>query len=115
MPEAGEVALAIEIGIFTFLEGGCLTRYTAEGGGFYSQFVGGSIGSGSGLICVDGWFAHTGYELAGDDTYTAFSTPHEISGFLEIGMVPNIDGYYEEGLTFEEASAGLFDCHGLSL
>lgn len=111
----GGGASTVEVGLFTFLEGGCLFRYQSEDGGAYSQLVGGTIDEGSGLICSDGWLFHTGYELAANGTYTVWSNPFQPVALGTIGIVPDLDGYYEEDLTFEEASADLFDCHGLTI
>lgn len=112
----GGGAYAMEIGFFAFLEGGCIHRYMAEGGGEYGPTVGASIGNGSGLACVDGRVIETGFQLMDDDTYTAWEATYEPVSVITIGGAADIEGFEVDGLSDDEvAEYATFDCHGLTL
>lgn len=111
----GGGASTVEVGVFAFLEGGCIHRYQSDLGGDFGVLVGASVGAGEGLYCGDGYLVDWGYQLQADDTYTRWSAAFEPVSLPVFGYVPASDDY-AEGLGLDEVtSAPLFDCHGLGL
>lgn len=110
----GGGAYTVEIGVFTFLEGGCITRYQAEGGGDFSVYSGASVMHGAGVVCGDGYITSWGFERDDDDTYTVWDASFEPVSIGVFGYMPASDGY-AEGLSHDDLSDTLFDCNGLSL
>ena len=111
----GGGASTVEIGIFSLLEGGCIFRYQADGGGDFGVLVGASTQWGEGMVCAGGLIFDTGYQREDDDTYTAWSTPYQPVSLGTFGLVPDVDGYYEEGLSPDVTQAALFECGDLAL
>lgn len=112
----GGGAYSVEIGFFAFLEGGCLHRYLAEGGGEFGPSVGASIAFGSGLACVDGRVVETGFQRMEDDTYTVWEASYEPVSVITFGGAADVEGFEADGLTADEAAEyATFDCHGLTL
>lgn len=111
----GGGASTVEIGMFAFLEGGCIHRYQSELGGDFSVHVGATTEWGTGLICGDGYVVDWGYERDPDDTYATWSAAFEPVSLPVFGYIPASDDV-AEGLTLDEVSATpLFDCNGLEL
>lgn len=110
----GGGAYTVEIGVFTFLEGGCITRYQADGGGDFSVYSGASVMNGEGVVCGDGYITSWGFQREDDDTYTVWDTSFEPVSLGVFGYMPASDGY-AEGLSHDDLSDTLFDCNGLSL
>lgn len=110
----GGGAYTVEIGVFTFLEGGCITRYQAEGGGDFSVYSGASVMHGDGVVCGEGYITSWGFEREDDDTYTVWDASFEPVSIAVFGYMPASDGY-AEGLSEDDLSDTLFDCNGLSL
>ena len=112
----GGGAHAVEIGFFAFLEGGCIHRYMADGGGDYGPTVGASTGNGSGMACVDGRVVEWSYQLMDDDTYTVWEATYEPVSIVTFGGAAGIEGFEADGLSADEvAEYASFDCHGLTL
>lgn len=110
----GGGASTLEVGVFSFYEGGCIFRYAAEGGGDFGLMSGATITHGDGIICSDGFITSWGYQQDGDDTYTVSSASFEPVSLGVFGYVPASDGF-AQGLSFDEISTDLFDCNGLTL
>lgn len=110
----GGGASAVEIGVFSFLEGGCIFRYQADGGGDFSVFSGATVNHGAGVLCGDGYITSWGFERDEDDTYSVWDASFEPVSLGVFGYMPSSDGY-AEGLSHDDLSHTLFDCNGLSL
>ena len=110
----GGGASTVEIGVFTFLEGGCIIRYQADGGGDFSVHSGASVTQGAGVVCGEGYITSWGFERDDDDTYAVWDASFEPISLGVFGYMPSSDGH-AEGLSFEDLSDTLFDCNGLSL
>lgn len=111
----GGGASTVEVGVFSLLEGGCLFRYQTEGGGDFGVLVGASTQWGESMVCADGLILDGGYQREDDDTYTVWGTAYQPVALGTFGLVPDVDGFYEEGLPIEEVDTDLFDCGGLAL
>ncbi|MEZ5294759.1 MAG: hypothetical protein R2697_00360 [Ilumatobacteraceae bacterium] len=111
----GGGASAQEIGFFSFLEGGCIFRYQHEDGGDFGVLVGASVMWGEGLRCSDGLIHDWGFQHEDDDTWTMWSGAYQPVSLGTFGLVPDVDGYYEEGLDADDIDQPLFDCLGLAL
>ncbi len=114
MAVVGGGASTVEIGVFSFLEGGCIFRYQADGGGDFSVYSGASVTHGSGIVCGEGYVTSWGFERDDDDTYAVWDSSFEPISLGVFGYMPSSDGH-AEGLSFEDLSDTLFDCNGLSL
>lgn len=110
----GGGASAVEVGVFSFLEGYCMFRYQLEGGEDFGLLTGASVMWGEGVTCVDGLMVDWGYQREEDDTYTAWSAAYQPVSLGVFGYVPASDGF-AEGLTLDEVDGDLFDCHGLTI
>ena len=110
----GGGASSVEIGFFSFYEGGCIFRYQAEGGGDFSAYSGATVMNGAGLICGEGYVTSWGFERDDDDTYAVWDASFEPISLGVFGYMPASDGY-AEGLAHDDLSDTLFDCNGLSL
>ncbi len=115
LAKVGGGASSIEIGYFTWLEGGCLTQYeSAVEAAPFTTFVGATIGHAQGLICGDGYLLRWGWMLDDDGTYSYHDAAFEGVALGTLGYMPASDGF-AEGLTQDELPAELFDCNGLSI
>ncbi|MDW3212548.1 MAG: hypothetical protein R8G01_01005 [Ilumatobacteraceae bacterium] len=110
----GGGASTVEIGVFTFLEGGCIIRYQADGGGDFSVYSGASVTHGAGVVCGEGYITSWGFERDDDDTYAVWDASFEPISLGVFGYMPSSDGY-AEGVSEDELGDDLFDCNGLSL
>lgn len=110
----GGGASSVEIGVFSFYEGGCIFRYQAEGGGDFGVYSGASVMNGAGVVCGEGYITSWGFERDDDDTYAMWDASFEPVSLGVFGYMPASDGY-AEGLSFDDLNSSLFDCNGLSL
>ncbi len=114
MAVVGGGASTVEIGVFSFLEGGCIFRYQADGGGDFSVYSGASVTHGSGVVCGEGYITSWGFERDDDDTYAVWDASFEPISLGVFGYMPSSDGF-AEGLSFDDLNPDLFACNGLSL
>ena len=110
----GGGAYAVEVGVFSFLEGYCIFRYQSDGGGDFGVLSGASVIFGEGVVCGDGHIVDWGYQREADDTYTVWSAAYEPVSLGVFGIMAASDDF-AEGLSFDDIDDDLFVCDGMSL
>ncbi|MEM9748706.1 MAG: hypothetical protein AAF945_18585 [Actinomycetota bacterium] len=116
MVRVGSTASHVKVGVFSFLEGGCLFQQRWEDESPFTFLVGATITAGEGAICHDGEIELTSYREDPDlpGTYLEGWAAFHGVDHLHFGYVPASDGF-AEGLTIDEVVPAEFDCNGLPL
>lgn len=109
----GGGASSAQIGVFGHDASGCVFEFTLNGSPL-AMYVGGTIGTSSGMYCGDGVIAEWSYSLDEDGTYFGSSAAFYESSVGNFTYLPASDDF-SEGLSAEDLSPAMLECFDFGL